>query len=76
MALPKSVLDDMNLLCNGFAKERVNGFVESVMNHIDMVDGGANTDEIKKEIGKALAIGYAKGYADCYENIKTRRIIF
>lgn len=67
----------LNKLANGFASERGQDFFKEVTDNIDLVDGaGTDIAKIKQTIGKALAIAYAKGYADCFDRIEPRKSIF
>jgi hypothetical protein len=67
--IPEKDLKKMNTLCNGFANERVDSFVDELD---ELLNGTTDSDlldgPIKKLLGKIIAISYAKGYGDCYEN--------
>lgn len=71
-------LKKMNVLANGFANERVDKELDA-LEKVMQVEGGAiiySRSDFKKEIGRLLAVAYAKGYADCSENKDVKRLIF
>lgn len=76
MGLDDKTLKTMNTLANGFARERV-GTSSEILEHAYAQDEAGNDHELfRKEIGKLLATAYSKGYADCYEYIGPRKLIF
>jgi len=71
-------LEKMNALANGFANERIDKTIDAIEEKIKASDGNFiySRMQVQKEIGKMLAIAYSKGYADCFENINVKRLIF
>lgn len=73
----KETLQKMNTLANGFAAERVQSVLSEIESTLEPKDKPLwNRSLAQKALGKALAIAYSKGYADCAENIGPRRLIF
>lgn len=76
--LDQKTLQTMNTLANGYANERV----EAELDALEALMKGSNNnivysrEAIKKHIGKLLAIGYSKGYADCFDRIGPQTLIF
>lgn len=66
----------IHTLSNSYAKERVDGVVEALEKKMRGSNGQIvfSREQIKAEIGRMLAVSYAKGYADCTEHVGPRQL--
>jgi len=71
----KDELKRMHTLCNGFANERQKEFTDQLCTACEEMDNNEPfRDAVRKIIGRALATAYAKGFGDCHEAIKPKKL--
>lgn len=69
MKIDDSTQEKMHKMANAYANERIDNVIDTVEERMKNSSGSIiySRDQIKKELGRYLAISYVKGYADCFE---------
>jgi hypothetical protein len=78
MGIDQHTMREMHTLANGYAAERVGDEIKKIESKIKGSDGQHvySRAQIVAEIGRILALSYAKGYADCFERVGPKKLIF
>jgi len=77
LAIDNNTLETMNILANGYANERIEFVLDVIMESLlNPENASTQREAIKNEVGRALAVSFSKGYADCFERIGPKKLIF
>ena len=70
-------LKRMHKASNSFARERTNEFTKKLADTLaqDNIDIEQCLDQVRELVGQILAIGYAKGYDDCFNQRKVMSLL-
>lgn len=72
MGIPEKIIKELHELCNAHAKE----FMESSLDSIEAHLPGEEWSRIdaRAAVGKILATAYMRGWADCWEGSKVKKL--